>query len=238
MKLIFDFPAKMYVLENSKKHTSHRFSYEGLEFLFFPSTNVYVDSKKEKIKYEKSIISTFFMKIEDDMYVYTTQADDLQHFIRRFDMGNWGELLNQQIEKYKEIFQNVEQYNEEKQNELARKKQERLKELEELDRRALEKARKELEELEHALAQAKESFLNGGQISFFHFEMLCNRYDVKIPIRTLGAARKHIVTIGKDRSSVYKSLNSIFIYSNELYNRMAEQSIEIDEDLQKLFGKV
>ena len=77
--------------------------------------------------------------------------------------------------------------------ELYIKLQEQERKEEEQKRQKLEQEQQEREkqkELEK-LEIAKEQFLNGKEITAEQFEILCNNYNIKIPIKVLGWMREH-----------------------------------------------
>lgn len=93
------------------------------------------------------------------------------------------------------------QYLNRTENVIKFKEEQKQKRIEEEKQREIEKKerkQREVEEIEKMLSEKAERFKNGHLISNEHFVMLCDKYNIKLPLRTRGWCLKTLVYISKD----------------------------------------
>ena len=81
-------------------------------------------------------------------------------------------------------------------------------------------------EHEAAYQASLSTFAAGEQISLEHFERACKEYEVKMPIKTLGWARKHVSAVGRKSATLAGAAkhNSPHFWSavRELFDNLSE----------------
>jgi hypothetical protein len=219
MKLIFDWPKKLIIEECSLKFET--ITINDMTIVCFKNKNVFYSSKLEKITYTRCTYNSYFINIFEDYYGFVRTAisnEDLTESLERLD--------KQQIEEYisKWIYniQNIDKVNQEKEIQVL----EKLKENEEKVRQDAIKEEQFKQAQAKELEEAQVDFLSGKYISPVLFEKLCKQNDIIIPIKTLGAIRKHITSISTENVMCYKKVNSVWDYIKAL-----KETIEMKEDI-------
>lgn len=127
--------------------------------------------------------------------------------------------------------------------EIYLKLQKREQEEQEQKRKELEQARQEQEKQKQLelLDKAQTKFYNGNEITAQEFEMLCNKYNVKIPIKVLGWLREYCfkITAKKwDNKQLMKQYGQIpnFVnkYNTNYYYTKGHNSTSIASIIDKL----
>lgn len=189
MDFLFVFPAKVVFTERNINHRviQHRLN----TIAVFENRNVFFDTKNEKIKIEKSEVNSYFIEIPAaDRFIYLAQCKNDEEMLARLDR-----MPQQEIENYftriGSIINNPKEYEEE----AARKIEARQKEREQQELDKLEAEKKLVQTHEKELENYKEKFFVGEYIPYKYFEELCDKSNVKIPIKTKGWARKNVENV-------------------------------------------
>lgn len=200
MKFAFFYPAKLIMGE---RHIGARIV--SKEIVSFDEKNVYFDSQRNMVAFTSCAENHYFLKVGD----YVTP---IRHFENDETCVKW----TSQVAGYSEYKQKAENYikNPEEYNELCRVNLEKRK----AERELSDKEQKEREERRAAASEkevikARDTFKAGGMISWNHFEELCNRHAIAIPIQTLGWGRKSVDEISiTSLSGRYKTISKQIAY--------------------------
>ena len=123
---------------------------------------------------------------EQNIFELLANKDNNGQFISKLDIL-FCELMGEN-----ELAKHYTEYRESylKEQELQRQEKERQRQLKEQERQEKER-QKQLELLD----KAQTKFYNGNEITAQEFEMLCNKYNVTIPIKVLGWLREYCFKI-------------------------------------------
>ena len=121
-----------------------------------------------------------------------------------------GQYLNRSDEviKYKEEQEKIR---------LEEVKQDKIKEE--------ERKQQEAEEIEKTLIEQAEKFKEGKSINNQHFIMLCDKYNIKLPIKTRGWCLKTLANISKERYQYRQGGNKstvIYEYTDKLFEAISK----------------
>jgi len=176
----------------------------------------FFDSKTQKVKSTKSDGVVFiYIKVEGFL-CRAISALNLESTLKRMESD--AEMVDSFYSRCLAAVKNPDAYNVEKRNQKEFKQKEN-------DARAkaqLESKLKEEKEESERLVNGLKSYFLGNMVGWDIFEYGCKKFDIKIPIRTLGAARKSIDTLNNSyrfrvvgNSKVYESLNKYVSALNE-----------------------
>lgn len=165
--------------------------------------SVYMDTKTATSRTREHYTSDYWLELSPNSGIFHNigGADDDKHMIARLatlPVGKFEEFMN----SARELAGDCEAY-----NSAARKRIEQRRAQAAIDAQACETARKEREALqaverEKELATALDAFKRGERIAWADFEELCERNGVKMHLRTIGAGRNRITSIGTGNASV------------------------------------
>lgn len=215
MKIAFQFPAK-FVFAESK--VEPRKVDSEFPLYSFDNQNVYFCTKKEKVVHAKAEFNSYFLFINNHLFYFRTDGDDASAILRLNDLG---ERYENAFKKYYEYVNDPIAYVQEQAEIRERRRLER----EATDREQQEQTERRAKASQEAFESALYEYKKGKHISWVHFERACKEYNLNIPIKTMGWARKHLTKIGSNRySGVTK------VKSESLFNLMRELKNKLEND--------
>ncbi|PAV30234.1 hypothetical protein CIL05_07135 [Virgibacillus profundi] len=186
--------------------------------------------KEEQEQYKRHLL----LLVEVDKHLFTVCHLDQIEMIKQYDGNQILEMLisnfNKELSGNKAINWGMAQYlnkedefNQVKEN--KRKENERYK-LEQKQIRE-EKEKQHQKERDRELETSLNELLAGNKIDNYDFVDLCDKYSIKLPLRTRGWALKSLNEIGKDQYSYGGNPSKVvFNYVEKLINvAMTEQAI-------------
>lgn len=219
------FNRKAALFETSRKSEPIQIlTVKGVEFHVF-DVQIYFDtfSLKGKTKKLDDDSRRVWLKIDEDTLSYAGGlffGQNIEDFVKMIESSGLQRIVNE----LKDIKDNLSEYNSKIDSETEKRKIERL-EREEQKRLEEEKSQRRFEEY---ILKSEELYKKGEYIQSDALEEIFKKYNVKVPLRTLGWIRRSLIEIRKDGSFKFRGKT----YSESI----ARLRMELNSKLKECLG--
>lgn len=202
-QLAFFYPLKLFVGDAPAKVVPREKTITHFNFLIFDGYNVYFDTKKEKIRIQETLAdhngerNCYFIELTEGVYTFfRTGCNDTRIEWMLLD-GYQRTVISAELERGRAAYNDPAQYEidakKDHEERLARIKVER----EQRDKEQSEQQARRAAAVEKEIQDNIIKFKSGEMIDWDIFEEICKRNNIRIPIQTLGAARKNVSSVSK-----------------------------------------
>lgn len=218
------FNKKIALFETSKNIEPIKiFEMNGRRMFCF-NRNIYFDSESQKGR-TKNVPENFiqvWMEIEPNILTYCGGMEivSLEQWVENMSKVD----IEPRIEDLKEALSDISKHNRQIDKEVEQRKIERLKR-EEQKRLEEEKSQKRFEEY---ILKSEELYKKGEYIQSDALEEIFKKYNIKVPLRTLGWIRRSLIEIRKDGSFKFRGKS----YSESI----ARLRMELNSKLKECLG--
>jgi hypothetical protein len=209
MKILHVYPAGASITDPPRiKHESVTVS--GIQFYVFRAANVYLDGQTLGIRYGASDADTYFIEVQPGLITRAGSCKGDQQFAERLQsVAQFGptagknvlETIPAFLESQRAIAADVDGYSAKCKADIAARRAER-----EIDNARVKAEREERERKARIdrIERTTREFLAGESLDFSEFEELCDLHGIRMPIQTLGSARKSVSAVTRSSMTVRK----------------------------------
>lgn len=201
MKFAFKLPTGIQICERTVK-PAFTFNIEGVDFFAFDK-NIYfskgkVSTKNVELTNYVALYFSLFAQFDGHLFHLCNFTNKTEEDCKDFIKNNIAQIHAWEKE-YSEALGNLTEYNIKLEKEHKEQRAENEKQREKRKQEAEQRDQERKNAILCESIKAESDYLDGKMISWDHFEDICARYNVKLPIRTLGAARKRVTALSKNR---------------------------------------
>jgi hypothetical protein len=216
-------------------------TFSGRQIIVFNSRYMYANTETGTVRSTDNFLHHYFIELYEDKYIGIAQTHhNGEEFMSL--LATKKEQLTEMLEKAQWSYENQEAHYKEQRLILENKKIAREIELREKELKEELQKKKDEQLLAELLLAAKDDFLKDVPISFHYFEDLCKQNNIKIPIATLGMARKKVINLSVSQAKTWGKvdLSKLFGYAKLLKDCLVPASTN-DNDISEaesnhLFG--